>query len=184
MKKLILSIFLLLTFIYASDLFRGYESKYNRDNWPHWKKNVSGCLNLRHFLLERTSLEPVSYHSERKCSVKDGKWYGAYTNDFYYYSSQLDIDHIVPLAWAAARGAINWSNKKKREFANDIDNLIPVSKFENRKKGANGFEVYLPPNKEFHCVYIMRFDAIVSKYKLTYTNNEIAFLKKHKEACI
>lgn len=184
MKKLILSIFLLLTFIYASDLFRGYESKYNRDNWPHWKKNVSGCKNLRHFLLERTSLVPVSYHTEKKCRVKGGKWYGAYTNDFYYYSSQLDIDHIVPLAWAAARGAINWSKKKKREFANDIDNLIPVSKYENRKKGANGFEVYLPPNKEFHCVYIMKFHEIASKYKLTYTNNEITFLKKNKEVCI
>lgn len=183
MKIYIQSLLALLTIIYASEIFSSAEPKYNRDNWFHWNKNVSGCQNLRHFLLENTSSKPVNYHTEKKCRVKGGKWYGAYTDTFFYNSSELDIDHIVPLSWAASHGAINWSKKKKRQFANDIDNLIAVSRSENRRKGALGFDGYLPPNKDFHCDYIEKFESVVSKYKLTYEENEAAVLKRLRLSC-
>jgi hypothetical protein len=183
MKIYIQSLLVLLTIIYASGISSSTETKYNRDNWFHWNKNVSGCQNLRHFLLENTSLEPVSYHSEKKCRVRGGKWYGAYTDTFFYNSSQLDIDHIVPLSWAASHGAINWSKKKKRQFANDIDNLIAISRSENRKKGALGLEKYLPPNKKFHCDYIGKFKTVVSKYELNFKDKEITSLKGLIDSC-
>lgn len=167
----------------SSEVFCGTEKNYDRDNWYHWNKNVSGCKNLRHALLEITSLEPVTYHSEKQCRVINGKWYGPYTNTFFYNSSQLDIDHVVPLSWAASHGAINWSKKMKRQFANDIDNLIPVSRSENRKKGALGFDDYLPPNKDFHCDYIEKFENIVSSYKLIYKEDEAATLLRLSDSC-
>lgn len=183
MKIYIQTLLALLTIIHASEILSSAKPKYNRDNWSHWNKNVSGCKNLRHFLLENTSLKPVSYYSEKKCRVKVGKWYGAYTDTFFYNSSQLDIDHIVPLSWAASHGGINWSKKKKRQFANDIDNLIVVSRSENRKKSAYGFDDYLPPNKNFHCDYIGSFEKIVSKYKLIYKEIEAAELKRLRLSC-
>jgi hypothetical protein len=183
MKIYILSLLTFLSIIYAFEVLNNSQPKYNRDNWFHWNKNVSGCQNLRHFLLENTSLEPVIYNSEKKCRVREGKWYGAYTDTFFYNSSKLDIDHIVPLSWAASHGAINWSKKKKRQFANDIDNLIAVSRSENRKKGALGLEKYLPPNKKFHCNYIGKFKTVVSKYELNFKDKEITSLKGLTDSC-
>ena len=182
-KIYITSILTFILIIYASTALNNSEPRYNRDNWYHWNKNISGCKNLRHFLLENTSIEPVSYYSNKKCKVSEGKWYGPYTDTFLNHSSQLDIDHVVPLSWAASHGAINWSKEKKRQFANDIENLIPVKKSENRKKGGLGPEKYLPPNKKFHCDYIYRFEKVVSKYELTFNNKEMNSLNAKKESC-
>jgi hypothetical protein len=183
MKIYILSLLSFLTIIYAVEVLNNSQSKYKRDNWYHWNKNISGCKNLRHFLLENTSLEPVSYYTDKECRVNSGKWYGSYTDIFFYHSSQLDIDHVVPLSWAASHGAIKWSKKKKRQFANDIDNLIPVSRAENRKKGALGPEKYLPPNQKFHCDYIGKFKNIVSKYELNLDKKEVTVLKRLTDSC-
>lgn len=183
MKTFMPSILTLLIILYGFEIYNNSKPKYDRDNWYHWNKNVSGCKNLRHVLLEKTSLEPVSFYSEKKCKVSYGKWYGPYTDTYFNHSSQLDIDHVVPLSWAASRGAINWSKKKKRQFANDIDNLIPVSRTENRKKGAFGLEKYLPPNKKFHCEYTSIFKNIVSKYELNYEYDEIILIEKLSNSC-
>ena len=185
MKKIRIYLLFILTFLffYSLDLFLKVEKNYNRDNWYHWNKNVSGCKNLRHAILEKTSLEPVTYHTDKSCKVYRGKWYGPYTNTIFYNSSQLDIDHIVPLHWAATHGGIDWSKKKKRIFANDIDNLIPVSKSENRKKGALGLNNYLPPNKNFHCEYIQKFAYIVSKYRLTLREDEHTHFEELNATC-
>jgi hypothetical protein len=176
-------IILTILLFFSTTLFFGTEKKYNRDNWFHWNKDVFGCKNTRHTLLERTSLAPVTYYSDKKCKVKTGKWYDPYTNKIFFNSSMVDIDHIVPLSWAATHGGINWNKKKKRQFANDIDNLIPVSRSENKKKGGLGPNEYLPPNKDFHCNYIKKFENIVFKYKLTYNRKEHNSLKALIESC-
>ncbi|WP_421921504.1 HNH endonuclease family protein [Marinobacter salarius] len=47
-------------------------------------------------------------------------------------SSEIDIDHIVPLKWAWERGAKGWTRAKRERFANDMVNLSPVDLGLNR----------------------------------------------------
>ena len=51
-----------------------------------------------------------------------GKWKDPYTGRIFTDPSQLDIDHVIPLKEAWESGAKTWSRKKKREFANALDN--------------------------------------------------------------
>ena len=36
---------------------------------------------------------------------------------------RLDVDHVVPLAWAWNAGAWRWTPERRREFANDPASL-------------------------------------------------------------
>ena len=99
-----------------------------------------------------------------------GLWLDPYTNDFFINSSELDIDHLVPLKYAWTRGAHNWPKSKRVKFSNDESNLFAVKKSVNRQKFAMG----LPPSDDFKCKYIKLFQGIVIKYELIQTNDELS----------
>ena len=77
----------------------------------------------------------------------------------------MDIDHLVPLAWAWRNGASSLSESKGDRFANDPINLFAVSASLNRSKGAQGPDSWLPPNEKFHCQYVTRFYRVLLKYE-------------------
>lgn len=54
--------------------------------------------------------------------------------------------HIVPLAWAWARGADECTDRRRRAFALDTRNLQPVDAGMNRSKGADERLEWLPLN--------------------------------------
>lgn len=60
--------------------------------------------------------------------VISGSWFDPYSGKYFTKANDLDIDHIVPLKHAHSSGASRWDIGKRREFANDYENLIPVSK--------------------------------------------------------
>ena len=69
----------------------------------------------------------------------------------------LDVDHVVPLKEAYLSGARHWSQSRKRHYANFLqnkDHLIAVYRGANRSKGAKDIAQWLPPNKDYHKVYI------------------------------
>ena len=72
----------------------------------------------------------------------------------------------MPLFYAWNRGAYAWSFHKRREFANDKNNLFIVKKQVNQNKSASGPTDWLPPNREFRCDYITIFQRVVEKYGL------------------
>ena len=145
--------------------------KYDRDLFGGWADFDGDCQNTRHELLQKLSTSIVVLN-KRQCRVLTGLWYDPYSDKFFTQSSDLDIDHLVPLFYAWDKGAYLWEFEKRRRFANDSRNLFAVEKRINREKSASGPTDWLPPNLRFRCQYILRFQQIVKMYELEQKNPE------------
>jgi hypothetical protein len=167
----------------ATDQGRGFVGLYDRSDWPHWLDTDKDCQNTRHEILIQTSKKPVSFKSYRECNVLSGEWYDPYSGDTYIVSNELDLDHIVPLKFAHGHGGDKWSRERKALFANDLDNLILAQASLNRQKGAKGIDEWLPPNHQYRCEYITRFNKIMAKYDLEYIPTELRIVNRLVNAC-
>ncbi|WUI03905.1 HNH endonuclease family protein [Spirillospora sp. NBC_00431] len=49
-----------------------------------------------------------------------GSWYSPYDGITETLASEIDIDHIVPLAEAWRSGANTWTTSRRQAFANDL----------------------------------------------------------------
>jgi hypothetical protein len=160
--------------------------EYNRDDWSDWTDENKDCQNTRQEVLIEESLESVVYKSEDACSVASGKWYGAYTGQFFYDPSELDIDHLIPLKNAHISGAYKWDKNQKEEFANrllEADHLIAVSASANRSKGAKAPDEWRPENKDYWCEYAYDWIRIKYNWFLTVTSSEWEALLEMIETC-
>ena len=140
------------------------SSEYSRSAFSGWIDEDGDCLNTRHELLLELSTGPTTKSSDG-CRVVRGKWNDPYSGSVFFDSSKMDIDHLVPLAWAWRNGASSWSESERDRFANDPINLFAVSASLNRSKGAQGPDSWLPPNEKFHCQYVTRFYRVLLKYE-------------------
>ena len=110
-------------------------------------------------------IEP-KFKTNRRCVVVSGKWFDSYSGKFIYSAKRIDIDHIIPLKKAHTLGANKWDKKKRKQFANDPDNLLPVSLRLNRQKGAKGPTKWMPPDKSYQCNYLIKWLTLTEKYSL------------------
>ena len=156
------------------------EERYDRKQWQHWVDTDRDCQNTRHELLIRDSLEEVSFKSARGCKVTSGLWVSASTGAQWRQSQKLDADHIVALKWAHSHGGDRWTKSLKRRFANDLDNLQLIERRQNTAKGARGPSRWLPASPSYICPYIHKFNAIVVRYQLTFTTEELARIRAAK----
>ncbi|PSJ17708.1 HNH endonuclease family protein [Nitrosomonas supralitoralis] len=159
------------------------STPYNRKDWPHWIDADGDCQNTRQELLIATSKKPVQFKDSKECTVIYGEWYGAYTGKTYTKATDVDIDHIVPLAHAHKNGAENWTKAQRRTFANDFENLLTVSNSANRSKSDKAPHEWLPPLKSFWCEYGKRWKHIKDKYRLRYTRDESVTLSALANTC-
>lgn len=142
-----------------------HVAAYDRDAFGGWADTDGDCRNTRHELLADLSTVPARW-SASGCTVRHGRWHDPYTDRIHTEARKLDIDHLVPLAWAWDHGAARWSDAKRARFANDPVNLFPVTAAVNRQKGAKGPLEWLPPSAGFHCGYVLRFRRVTVKYGL------------------
>lgn len=161
---------------------RPYSKLYNRSDWPHWSDHDGDCMNTRHEILKSSSQRPPKL-SPDGCYVSAGLWHDPYSGKSYQRASDLDIDHIVPLAYAHARGGAAWSRDRKEAFANDPENLLAVDDGLNQGKGAKGPTEWLPPNHAFRCEYLARFNAVMVKYSLEMRSAEQRVFNRQLKAC-
>ena len=106
----------------------------------------------------------IRFRDESERVVDAGRWISPYTNDIITKASDIDIDHVVPLAYAWDAGAYQMPFEQRVAFANDPINLLAVENSLNRSKGAKGVAEWLPPENE--CQYVLRFIRILKKYDL------------------
>ena len=129
---------------------------YDRGLYEHWTDDDGDCANTRQEVLIAESQSPAKLDSTR-CRVLEGLWFDPYTGQRITDPSDLDIDHLIPLAEAHRSGASSWTAEQRREFANDLihpDVLIAVATASNRSKGDRDPALWLPPNEGYRCQYV------------------------------
>src|SRR4051794_14242797 len=76
---------------------------YDRDEFKHWVDADGDCQDTRDEVLAAESLVEVG-----GCDVSTGKWFSYYDRQTWTQSSDVDIDHMVPLKEAWDSGAHAW----------------------------------------------------------------------------
>jgi len=112
-----------------------HAGEYSRKDWPHWQDVDGDCQNTRAEVLIRDTKAEIKFKRNKPCNVSYGRWICPYTGKVIVAASEVDIDHVVPLAHAHKTGGADWNRKQKGEFGNDMTNLLPVDKSVNREKG-------------------------------------------------
>jgi len=159
------------------------DNTYKRTLYSHWIDEDSDCQNVRHELLIATSTKAVTFTNNKQCTVKTGLWFDVYTGESFNLASDLDIDHIVPLAHAHYHGAANWDRKKRQAFANDLKNLLAVDDATNQEKSAKAPHQWMPARQAYWCEYLAKWQAVKNKYHLQYSQEERTFIKDNMQNC-
>lgn len=156
--------------------------EYQRSFFGHgWVDTDSDCQDQRAEALIKASSLPVRFANSDTCRVVAGRWISPFTGAVIQNSSDIDIDHVVPLAWAWRHGADQWPQERRESFANDPVNLWPVEASLNRSKGGSGPDEWLPPKNQ--CQYVARFVRITKIYDLNVSENENKAFKKLLSRC-
>jgi hypothetical protein len=153
---------------------------YSRARFPHWRDAGKNC-DVRDKVLQRDGTE-VKLSG---CNVVGGRWKSVYDNRAISDPSEMDIDHMVPLANAWRSGADEWNDAKRGDFANDLTRpqLIAVSASSNRAKGDQDPSQWKPPNRDYWCEYAEDWIAVKHYWRLSVTTAEKAALAEMLERC-
>lgn len=87
-------------------------------------------------------------------------------------SDAVQIDHVVSLADAWYKGARDWDDQRRRDFANDPRNLLAVSAKGNFDKAFRDAASWLPPNVGFRCEFVARQVEVKTAYGLWVSDKE------------
>ena len=157
-------------------------SGYNRSLFKHWiDADKDGCNTRAEVLIEEAVTKPKV---GAKCTLTGGKWLSVYDGKSVSKSSDLDVDHMVPLAEAWRSGAWKWSSIERQKYANDLENseaLIAVTLSTNRSKGDKDPALWMPVKD--HCIYIQNWISIKVKYSLTIDKKESEKLNSYILSC-
>ncbi|WP_167103879.1 HNH endonuclease family protein [Mycobacterium sp. DL592] len=149
----------------------------------------NGC-DTRNDILDR-DLVDKAYVSVTRCphAVASGVLHDPYTNETISFvrgaqvGAAVQIDHIVPLAYAWDMGARDWPDAMRIRFANDPANLIAVAGQANQDKGDQGPGSWMPPNHAFWCQYAMQFIAVLRGYALPVDESSANELREAASSC-
>jgi len=97
--------------------------------------------------------------------------------------ASVQIDHLVPLAFAWDMGARHWSDEMRIRFANDPANLLAVAGEANQNKGDQPPGSWMPPNDAFWCQYAVQFIAVLRGYDLPVDEGSAQRLRQAAGTC-
>ncbi len=159
----------------------GSTSGYSRDLFPHWS-TVSGSCNTRETVLKRDGVNVVQ---DSACAAVSGSWYSEYDGATWTAASDIDIDHMVPLAEAWRSGAASWTTTKRQQFANDLSRpqLIAVTDNVNQAKGDLDPGKWLPPRTAYRCTYARMWVHVKQYWGLSMDAGEKTALTNVLNAC-
>ena len=159
----------------------GSMSGYSRDLFPHWI-TISGTCNTREIVLERDGTNVVVNSS---CYPTSGSWYSPYDGVTSFAPSDVDIDHVVPLAEAWRSGAASWTTSRRQNFANDLTypQLIAVTDNVNQAKGDQDPSTWQPPRSAYRCTYAKMWVHVKYHWSLTLQSSEKSSLQSMLNTC-
>ena len=155
------------------------QDSYSRDLFAGWfDADNNGC---------DTRCEVLA--AERHDSLPglpDGGWLSPYDGYSTPDESELDIDHLVPLAEAWRSGASRWDPARRAAFANDLDapeSLIAVTAATNRSKSDSDPSGWQPPNTAHWCTYATDWVTVKLRWGLTADPAEVTALTNMAAKC-
>ncbi|MGI9124779.1 MAG: HNH endonuclease family protein [Mycobacterium sp.] len=149
----------------------------------------NGC-DTRNDILRRDLVETTTVATKRcATAVATGTLHDPYTNATVGFvrgnqvGAAVQIDHIVPLAFAWDMGARDWPEQLRHRFANDPANLLAVEGNANQDKGDQPPGTWMPPNAAFHCQYALQFIEVVRGYRLAVDEPSAQHLQQATQSC-
>lgn len=168
---------------YLSQLTVATENRtgYNRDLFPTWI-TISGTCNTREYILKRDGTNVVTNSA---CVATSGSWYSVYDGATWTAASDVDIDHMVPLAEAWDSGASAWTTAQRQAFANDITRpqLLAVTDNVNQSKGDKDPAEWVPPLASYRCTYVRAWVQVKYYYDLSVDSAEKTALTNYLASC-
>jgi hypothetical protein len=148
----------------------GSQDGYSRDKFPHWIDQGNSC-NTREVVLKR---DGTNVQTGSDCAATSGSWFSPYDGETWTAASDVDIDHVVPLAAAWRTGASGWTTAQRQAYANDLTDpqLIAVTDNVNQEKGDKSPDQWKPPLTSYWCTYAKMWTAVKYKFKLTISSAE------------
>jgi hypothetical protein len=148
----------------------GSQTGYSRDKFPHWIDQGNSC-NTREVVLKR---DGTNVQTGSDCAATSGSWFSPYDGETWTATSDVDIDHVVPLADAWRTGASSWTTAQRQAYANDLTDpqLIAVTDNVNQEKGDKSPDQWKPPLTSYWCTYAKMWVAVKTKFKLTINSAE------------
>lgn len=158
-----------------------HQSTYDRDLFPHWI-TVSGACNTREQVLKRDGTGVVVNSS---CAATSGTWRSPYDGATWTAASDVDIDHMVPLAEAWASGAWSWTTSRRQTYANDLGGpeLWAVTDNVNQSKGDQDPATWQPSLSSFRCTYARAWIQVKWYYSLSVDSAEKSALNGMLATC-
>jgi uncharacterized protein DUF1524 len=159
----------------------GSISGYSRDKFPHWIDQGNSC-DTREVVLKR---DGTDVETGSDCYPTSGSWFSPYDGATWTKPSDVDIDHIVPLADAWRTGASSWTTAQRQAYANDLTDpqLIAVTDNVNQSKGDQSPDTWKPPLTSYWCTYAEMWIAVKYKWGLTVNSAEKTALGTMLDRC-
>ncbi|MEQ4724848.1 HNH endonuclease family protein [Nonomuraea sp. B19D2] len=158
---------------------RAPKTGFDRDKFgPAWSDvDHNGC-DTRNDILKRDLVDEKFKAGTHDCIVLTGTLHDPYSGKTINFrrgqdtSTDVQIDHLIPLSDAWQKGAQQWSADKRKQFANDPLNLLAVDGPLNGQKSDSDAATWLPPRKAYRCAYIARQIEVKAKYAVWVTSAE------------
>lgn len=157
---------------------------YDRTLFPHWVDANGDCQNTRAEVLISEADAAVTYTSASKCTVATGRWFSYYDRVSWTNASDVDIDHMVPLAEAWGSGARSWTTARRQAYANDLGDhrtLVGVTDNVNQSKGDQDPSTWLPTYDK--CRYVAEWVAVKIRWGLSADSAEKSVLNSYAASC-
>ncbi|MFI7443924.1 HNH endonuclease family protein [Nonomuraea indica] len=169
---------------------RAPRTGFDRDKFgPAWADvDRNGC-DTRNDVLKRDLRDEKFRPGTHDCVVVSGVLDDPYSGKTITFrrgqdtSSEVQIDHLVPLSDAWQKGAQQWTSAKRKEFANDPLNLLAVDGPLNGQKSDSDAATWLPPRRAYRCAYVARQIDVKAKYDLWVTSAEKDAMDRVLDSC-
>jgi hypothetical protein len=159
---------------------------YDRTLFKHWVDANGDCQNARAEVLisEAEPDTPLTYTTSGKCTVSTGRWFSYYDRVSWTLASDVDIDHMVPLAEAWGSGASAWTSARREAYANDLGDyrtLVGVTDNVNQSKSDQDPSTWLPTYDK--CRYVAEWVAVKIRWGLSADSAEKSVLNSYASSC-
>jgi hypothetical protein len=153
---------------------------YQRTKFKLWIDANQDCQDTRSEVLRAESKAPVTDN----CAVITGEWKSYYDGATWTRASDVDIDHLVPLAEAWDSGAKKWNAATRQAYANDLGDsrtLVAVTDNVNQSKGDRDPAEWMPERGQ--CKYVTQWVAVKIRWSLKVDRAEKNALTREAAGC-